>query len=120
MTISFTSVVASARSYFLIRFIISARSGRSAWNRRSFIDRGLSELEGLPEVDGLPDVDGLPEVDGLWSVSGRGREVFPGRPDVLGRDVVPGRPEVPGRVGALCGRTEVFGRKRTEPKSERR
>lgn len=47
-------------------------------------------------------------------------EVFPGRPDVLGRDVVPGRPEVPGRVGALCGRTEVFGRKRTEPKSERR
>ena len=84
------------------------------------LTEGLSELEGLPEVDGLPDVDGLPEVDGLWSVSGRGREVFPGRPDVLGRDVVPGRPEVPGRVGALCGRTEVFGRKRTEPKSERR
>ena len=78
---------------------------------------GVTSLFGLSSLDG---VDGLPEVDGLWFVSGRGREVFPGRPEVLGRDVAPGRPEVPGRVGALCGRTEVFGRKRTEPKSERR
>ena len=45
---------------------------------------------------------------------------------MLGRDVPgrvadePGREELPGRVGALCGRVEVFGRNRTEPKSERR
>ena len=44
---------------------------------------------------------------------------------MLGRDVPgrvvdePGREELPGRVGALCGRVEVFGRNRTEPKSER-
>ena len=71
------------------------------------------------------------------SDSGRGRVDVPGRVvvpgrdvsgrvDVLGRDVPgrvvdePGREELPGRVGALCGRVEVFGRNRTEPKSERR
>lgn len=98
---------------------------------------GLSSLEG---------VEGRPEVDGLCSVSGRGRIDVPGRVDVPGfvvepgldvepgrvlvpvpgrvpepgREEFPGRTVTPGRVGALCGREELFGRKRTEPKSERR
>lgn len=87
-------------------------------------------LPGLPLPDG---VDGLTEVEGRSPPdSGRGRVdvpglvVVPGRVEVLGRDVPgrvvdePGREELPGRVGALCGRVEVFGRNRTEPKSERR
>lgn len=87
-------------------------------------------LPGLPLPDG---VDGLTEVEGRSAPdSGRGRVdvpglvVVPGRVEVLGRDVPgrvvdePGREELPGRVGALCGRVEVFGRNRTEPKSERR
>lgn len=101
---------------------------------------GTTSLLGLPFPDG---VDGLTEVEGLSPDSGRGRVdvlgrvVVPGRDvsgrvDVLGRDVpgrvadepgreeLPGRTVTPGRVGALCGRVEVFGRNRTEPKSERR
>lgn len=93
-------------------------------------------LPGLPLPDG---VDGLTEVEGRSPPdSGRGRVDVPGlvvvpgrveasgRVEVLGRDVPgrvvdePGREELPGRVGALCGRVEVFGRNRTEPKSERR
>lgn len=87
-------------------------------------------LLGLPLPDG---VDGLTEVEGRSPPdSGRGRVdvpglvVVPGRVEVPGRDVPgrvvdePGREELPGRVGALCGRVEVFGRNRTEPKSERR
>ena len=95
---------------------------------------GTTSLFGLPFPD---DVDGLTEVEGLSPDSGRGRVDVPGRVvipgrdvsgrvDVLGRDVPgrvadePGREELPGRGGALCGRVEVFGRNRTEPKSERR
>ena len=107
---------------------------------------GTTSLLGLPFPDG---VDGLTEVEGLSPDSGRGRVDVPGRVvvsgrvvvpgrdvsgrvDVLGRDVpgrvadepgreeLPGRTVTPGRVGALCGRVEVFGRNRTEPKSERR
>ena len=91
---------------------------------------GATLLPGLPLPDG---VDGLTEVEGRSPPdSGRGRVdvpglvVVPGRVEVLGRDVPgrvvdePGREELPGRVGALCGRVEVFGRNRTEPKSERR
>ena len=82
-------------------------------------------LPGLPLPDG---VDGLTEVEGRSPPdSGRGRVdvpglvVVPGRVEVSGRVVdEPGREELPGRVGALCGRVEVFGRNRTEPKSERR
>lgn len=66
---------------------------------------GVVTLFGLSSLEG---VEGRPEVDGLCSVSGRGRVD------------VPGRTVTPGRVGALCGREELFGRKRTEPKSERR
>lgn len=92
-------------------------------------------LPGLPLPDG---VDGLTEVEGRSPPdSGRGRVdvpglvVVPGRVEVSGRVEVLGR-DVPGRVvdepdgknypdvGALCGRVEVFGRNRTEPKSERR
>lgn len=70
-------------------------------------------LPGLPLPDG---VDGLTEVEGRSPPdSGRGRVDVPGR--VVDE---PGREELPGRVGALCGRVEVFGRNRTEPKSERR
>lgn len=85
----------------------------------------------------LPLVDLRLELEEPELVSGRGRVDVPGRVvvpgrdvsgrvDVLGRDVPgrvvdePGREELPGRVGALCGRVEVFGRNRTEPKSERR
>lgn len=84
---------------------------------------GTTSLFGLPFPDG---VDGLTEVEGLSPDSGRGRVDVPGRVVVPGRDVPgrvvdePGREELPGRVGALCGRVEVFGRNRTEPKSERR
>ena len=97
---------------------------------------GATLLPGLPLPDG---VDGLTEVEGRSAPdSGRGRVDVPGlvvvpgrveasgRVEVLGRDVPgrvvdePGREELPGRVGALCGRVEVFGRNRTEPKSERR
>lgn len=73
---------------------------------------GTTSLFGLPLPDG---VDGLTEVEGLSPDSGRGRVDVPGR--VVDE---PGREELPGRVGALCGRVEVFGRNRTEPKSERR
>ena len=84
---------------------------------------GTTSLFGLPFPD---DVDGLTEVEGLSPDSGRGRVDVPGRVVIPGRDVPgrvvdePGREELPGRVGALCGRVEVFGRNRTEPKSERR
>ena len=90
---------------------------------------GTTSLFGFPLPDG---VDGLTEVDSLFPDSGRGRVdvpgrvVVPGRVDVPGREVPgrvvdePGREELPGRVGALCGRVEVFGRNWTEPKSERR
>ena len=82
---------------------------------------GTTSLFGLPFPD---DVDGLTEVEGLSPDSGRGRVDVPGRVVIPGRDVsgrvdVLGR-DVPGRVVALCGRVEVFGRNRTEPKSERR
>lgn len=80
----------------------------------SSFDGVVGLVVGLPGVDGLSVVDGLPEVDGLRSESGRGLDEFPGRVEF------PGLVETPGRVGALCGRLEVFGRKRTEPKSERR
>lgn len=80
-------------------------------------------LPGLPLPDG---VDGLTEVEGRSPPdSGRGRVDVPGRVVVPGRVEASGRVEVlgrdvPGRVGALLGRVEVFGRNRTEPKSERR
>lgn len=110
----------------------------------------LEGVEGRPEVDGLCSVSGRGRVDvpGREEPSGReelpgrlsGRCDVPGRVDVPGfvvepglavepgrvlvpvpgRVPEPGREEFPGRVGALCGREELFGRKRTEPKSERR
>lgn len=94
---------------------------------------GVVTLFGLSSLEG---VEGRPEVDGLCSVSGRGRVDVPGREELPGRlsgrcdvpgrvpepgrEEFPGRTVTPGRVGALCGRVELFGRKRTEPKSERR
>lgn len=106
---------------------------------------GLSSLEGVegrPEVDGLCSVSGRGRVDVPGRLSGRcdvpgrvdvpglvvdpglvvepGRVFVPGRVPEPGREEFPGRTVTPGRVGALCGREELFGRKRTEPKSERR
>lgn len=63
-------------------------------------------------MSGRDDVPGLVDVPGL--------EEFPGLVEFPGLEELPGRFVTPGLVGALCGRVELLGRKRTEPKSERR
>lgn len=77
-------------------------------------------LSGRCDVPGRVDVPGFVVEPGLDVEPGRVLVPVPGRVPEPGREEFPGRTVTPGRVGALCGREELFGRKRTEPKSERR